>query len=344
MAAFVPSEDHIRHCMLFHFHAGLNAAAATRKICDTYGEVLEVNKCQSWYRKFAAGDYDLNDMPRSGRPVQFDEDALKSLVEADPRLTIQELSRSLQSTWSTVQRHLHQIGKKCRQGVWTPHELSESNKDQRRTICTSLLTRLNSDPFLNRIVTGDEKWILYDNVKRSRQWLSANQAPRPTSRPTLTMRKVLLSIWWDCSGIIHFELLRPGETITADSYCSQLERLQSKLIEKRPALINRRGVILQHDNARPHTARITQEKIKELGWEVLLHPPYSPDIAPSDYHLFRSLEHSLRNKTFNSATDDERHLQSYFASRPADFYRNGIENLRSRWRTVIDNDGDYIID
>ncbi|CAD7079643.1 unnamed protein product [Hermetia illucens] len=85
MAAFVPSEDHIRHCMLFHFHAGLNAAAATRKICDTCGEVLEVNKCQSWYRKFAAGDYDLNDMPRSGRPVQFDEDALKSLVEADPR-------------------------------------------------------------------------------------------------------------------------------------------------------------------------------------------------------------------------------------------------------------------
>jgi [histone H3]-lysine36 N-dimethyltransferase SETMAR len=68
-----------------------------------------------------------------------------------------------------------------------------------------------------------------------------------------------------------------------------LERLNEALIQKRPALINRKRVILQHDNARPHSSKKTQQKIKNLGWEVLPYPPYSPYIAPFDYHLFRSL-------------------------------------------------------
>lgn len=232
MADFVPSESHIRNCVLFHFNAGLSATETTRKICDIYGDVLKVNKCQRWFRRFAASDYDLSDKHRTGRPGQFDNDALKSLVESDPRLTIQELSRSLGSTWSTVQRHLKEIGKVHRQGKWIPHLLSEANKDLRRTICNSMLTRLSRDPFLSRIVTGDEKWILYDNIKRSKQWLSANERPLPTPKPTLSLRKVLLCIWWDCSGIVHYELLKPGETVTADLYCQQLQRLQSALIEK----------------------------------------------------------------------------------------------------------------
>src|SRR3954469_23682395 len=45
---------------------------------------------------------------------------------------------------------------------------------------------------------------------------------------------------------------------------------------------------LQHDNARPHTVKMTKEKLQALGWEVLPHPPYSPDLAPSDFHLFRN--------------------------------------------------------
>ncbi|KAG5344031.1 SETMR methyltransferase, partial [Acromyrmex charruanus] len=52
----------------------------------------------------------------------------------------------------------------------------------------------------------------------------------------------------------------------------------------------------EHDNTRPHTSLITRQKLRKLGWEVLMHPPYSPDIAPSDYHLFRSLQTSLNGK------------------------------------------------
>ena len=105
--------------------------------------------------------------------------------------------------------------------------------------------------------------------------------------------KILLSVWWEMHGIIHFELLEVNETITAEVYCEQPQRLKTSPEQKRPALINRRGVLFHRDNVRPHTAQITSSKLEEFGWEKVPHPPYSPDIPPSDYHLFRSLQKHL---------------------------------------------------
>jgi hypothetical protein len=81
-----------------------------------------------------------------------------------------------------------------------------------------------------------------------------------------------------------------------------------------------------------------------LGWEVLPHPAYSPDLAPSDYHLFRSLEHFLRDKSFKNRDDLQNRLDFYFASKNAQFYRDGIRQLPGRWEKVISNKGYYFDD
>ena len=154
----------------------------------------------------------------------------------------------------------------------------------------------------------------------------------------------MLCIWWDIRGVVHWELLDSNLTITADIYCQQLDRLNQELVRNRPALINRKGVILQHDNARPHIARQTQQKINQLGWEVLPHPAYSPDMAPSDYHLFRSLQHHLSKKVFDNEEEIKTDISSFIASKPLEFFRRGIGNLTKRWEAVIDNEGDYIIE
>lgn len=145
-------------------------------------------------------------------------------------------------------------------------------------------------------------------------------------------------------GPIHWELLPEGSTINQEVYCSQLDRLEEALRVKRPRLMNRDGVILHHDNAKPHTAKMTLEKIKNLQWEVLTHPPYSPDLAPSDYHLFRSLESYLAGKSFTYKSEVEEALEVFFTSKPSTFYKEGIENLVKRWNIVAYNGGEYIID
>ncbi|KAG5318760.1 MOS1T transposase, partial [Pseudoatta argentina] len=64
-------------------------------------------------------------------------------------------------------------------------------------------------------------------------------------------------------------------------------RLSRALEEKRPLYAQRHDqVILLYDNARPHVAKPVKTYLETLKWEVLPHPPYSPDIAPSDFHLF----------------------------------------------------------
>lgn len=339
-----PEELHIRHCMLFEFRKGSNAAQATKNICDVYPTSLDVRKCQRWFTKFRSGNFDLCDSPRSGRPLSLNNEVLLAEVEANPCQTIGELSDKLNVPWSTIQEHLKQIGKVNREGIWVPHTLSEENKVNRLITSNLLLERHKAEPFFDRLVTGDEKWVLYENPKRKRQWLSSNQTAIATPKPGLHPKKALLSVWWNARGIVHFEVLRPGQTINADFYCEQLDRLNQALIKKYPALVNRKGVILQHDNARPHSAKKTLDKIKELGWEVLPHPPYSPDIAPSDYYLFRSLQHFLSDKKFRNEEDVKNGVSTYFNQKPSSFYKAGIESLAIRWQKVIENEGDYNID
>lgn len=154
----------------------------------------------------------------------------------------------------------------------------------------------------------------------------------------------MLCIWWDINGVVYFELLGPNQTINANLYSQQLERVHETLCEKRPALVNRKDPILLHDNARPHVAKVTIAKIDELGWEVLSHPPYSPDLAPSDYHLFRSLQNHLQEKRFKDDDDIKSDLLAFFESKSSDFYKRGIYQLPARWAAVVEKDGDYIID
>lgn len=150
----------------------------------------------------------------------------------------------------------------------------------------------------------------------------------------------MLSVWWDYKGVIYYELLARNETLTADLYCQQLDRLAAKIAEKRP---NHGTIRFLHDNARPHIARMTRQKLLDLGWEVLPHPPYSPDIAPTDYHLFLSLSNAMQGKTFDDEDDMERWLAGFFESKPEKFYADGIGSLPERWRRVIEHDGGYFV-
>ncbi|GFX92498.1 histone-lysine N-methyltransferase SETMAR [Trichonephila clavipes] len=123
----------------------------------------------------------------------------------------------------------------------------------------------------------------------------------------LTARKVLLCIWWNWKGILNYELLPYGQTLNSDFYCQELDRLKLVIDQKQPESANRRGVAFHQDNAKPHTSVVTRI-LWELGWEVLLRPPYSTDLAPSDYHLFLKLQNLLSEKKLGPREDYENRL------------------------------------
>ena len=345
MAKEEVDKTHIRHCLLYEFDQGSSARAACHKIREIYGSNgLGETQCKIWFDRFRNGDRSLQDLPKSGRPYVVDNEVLRQLIESDPKQTALEMAVVLGCGEQTIRDHLHAIGKSYRAGVWVPHNLSEEQKSMRVMIANSNLIRHEKEPFWKRIVTSDEKWVLYENPDRHGQWLSTGETPVPTPRPGLNPKKVLLCVWWDWKGIVYWEVLDYGQTVDSIIYCQQLDRLAEALKRNRPELVNRKGVILLHDNARPHTSRVTQQKIRELGYEVLPHPAYSPDIAPSDYHLFRSLQHFLSGKIFADRDEIKSALDSFFAEKSTSFFMDGIKSLVNRWQMVVDNDGDYIID
>ncbi|GFW55676.1 histone-lysine N-methyltransferase SETMAR [Trichonephila clavipes] len=132
------------------------------------------------------------------------------------------------------------------------------------------------------------------------------------------------SLGWNYKGIVYFELLLPNRTINSDVYIEQLTKLNNAVEEKRPELTNRKGVVFHHDNARPQTSLVTRQKLLELGLDVLPHPPYSPDLAPSDYSLFRSLQNSLNGKNFNNDDDVKLYLIQFFANKTRIFMNVGL--------------------
>ena len=177
-------------------------------------------------------------------------------------------------------------------------------------------------------MTGNEKWIHYSNPKRRKSWGLPGHASTSSFRPNIHTAKVMLCIWWDQVGVIYYKLLKPNETITGELYRTQLMRLSRALHEK---------VILQHDNAQPHVAKPVKTYLETLKWEVLPHPPYSPDIAPSDYYLFRSIAHGLADRQFRSYEDIKKWLDSWITSKDEHFYPNGIRALPERWAKVVAN-------
>jgi histone-lysine N-methyltransferase SETMAR len=133
-----------------------------------------------------------------------------------------------------------------------------------------------------------------------------------------------------------------GHTINTGVYSQQVEKMYTVLVEKNPALVNRKCVLLQQDNARPHTVKKTLQIIEELeGIELLPHPNFSPDLEPSDYYLFRSMAQFLRGKKFQSVADVEVAVEEFFASKDKEWLYQAFKELAEKWVKTIEHEGLY---
>ncbi|GFX16415.1 histone-lysine N-methyltransferase SETMAR [Trichonephila clavipes] len=140
------------------FKKGKNAVQARKKLTDVYREgVLRVRQCQNWFAKFRTGNFDVEDAPRSGRPIETDKDAIKAFMDANRRITTREIELRLNLSNSTVYDHLKYLGLSSKLDVWVPHVLTQRNLCRRIDVCDSLLKQHDNNLFLKRTITGDEK-------------------------------------------------------------------------------------------------------------------------------------------------------------------------------------------
>ena len=134
------------------------------------------------------------------------------------------------------------------------------------------------------------------------------EEPPKVAKLVPSPRKLMVTFFWDSQGIILVDYLPHQQTMIGQYYAELIRKLRAAVKEKRRGMLSR-NVLLLHDNARVHTCGVSMEALKEAGFEALPHPPYFPDLAPSDYHLFSYLKRYLRVKVFNQ--DDNNIIDSF---------------------------------
>lgn len=332
---------------------GVKGSVIHARMLKVYGNnCLNRSNIFKWVAQFRSGRERVADEQRTGRPVQVATSSLESridmIIRDNRRITVELIAEKVNASVGTVHNIIHNkllYKKTCAR--WVPRQLTDIHKETRLQISQQLKARCSTEKeaFFERIVTCDETWIHHYEPESKRQSLEWKHTSSPTRKKFKTQPsagKVMLTLFWDSQGPIFCDFLEDQRTINSQYYCNMLEnKVKPAIRTKRRGLLTK-GVILLHDNARPHTAQITQQCIQKLGWEILPHPPYSPDLAPSDYHMFGPLKEALRGKKFRSNEEVKIQVQTWLRQLTKEFYARGIRKLEERWDKCISVGGDYV--
>jgi len=130
--------------------------------------------------------------------------------------------------------------------------------------------------------------------------------------------KIMLILFWDERGVILEHYMAWGNTVTSTTFADLKNLLRPAIKSKRRGHLST-GVLLQHDNARPHTAHSTVTTIQDLPFECLPHAPYSPDLAASDFHVFGPLKQVMGGKYFRSDEEVQQSVHEGLCCQPKEF-------------------------
>ena len=325
------------------------------RLVNVYGDAsLAYSTVKKWVSRIKHEEDDpslssLQDRPRSGRPSSAvnpgNNDKVEKLIRDDRRITIDDIAERVGVSHGSAVNIVNELGfaKVCTR--WVLRQLLDFHKQARFEACSELIECHRSDKtFLSRIVTGDETWVHHYEPQSKRSSMKWRHPTSPRAKKFKSQRsagKIMATVFWDIEGVILIDFMPKGTTINSDAYIDTLRKLKAKLRRVRPHL-DMSKVLLQHDNAKPHTSLKTREVIASFGWTTVTHPPYSPDLAPSDYHLFGPLKEGVRGQHFTSDQEVKHAVRNWLKMQLADFYKAGIVSLVHRWTVGIEKCEDYI--
>uniref|UniRef100_A0A8C5RKU3 Transposase n=1 Tax=Laticauda laticaudata TaxID=8630 RepID=A0A8C5RKU3_LATLA len=141
--------------------------------------------------------------------------------------------------------------------------------------------------------------------------------------------------------VLLIDFLEHGATINSVRYCETLQKLRKAIQNKRRGKLSSK-ILFLHDNARPHTANRTREVLNAFKWEIFPHPPYSPDLAPSDFHLFLRMKTWLEPQRFDDDVELWAGVTDWLNLRRSVIYDNGITKLVHRYDKCLNLFGEYV--
>ena len=270
---------------------------------------------------------------------------VRDLVYSDRRIQVEEIAQALGISHGSVSTILHdRLGMRKLTARWVPKSLSDEQMATRASVCSAFVKRFRSkDDFRLRLVTVDETWVHYyepENMAQS----SVGRAWVPEAKEVQDA-----TICWQGNG--HSILGRKRRyyvgLFTQEKYnnwsvlCKLVRPVRTAIREKRRGKLSK-GVLLQQDNARVHTSKVAMDSVERNGYELIPHPAYSPDLAPSDFFLFPNLKKDIRGLHFRSDEEVVTAVEEWVNGKDPDFFSSELMALEHRWSKCITLEGNYI--
>ena len=314
-------------------------------------EAPALSTVQKWAAEFRRGRESLEDDPRSGRPTtattEENIERVHKMVMGDRRLTVTQISSAIGISRERVEFILHsELGMSKVSARWVPRLLTPDQKRTRMTMSRDNLLLFEANPvnFVERFLTQDECWVHHfepETKRQSMQWKHSSSPAPKKAKVVSSAGKVMATVFWDAKGVVLVDYLPKGQTINGEYYAKLLRQLREAIKAKRPGKLTK-GVLFHQDNAPAHKSAIAMATVHACGFQVVDHPPYSPDLAPSDFHLFPNMKKHLAGKQYR--TDDEviSAVEEFFDNQQEKFYLEGIQALQHRWTKCVNLKGDYV--
>jgi len=196
-----------------------------------------------WWKCFKEGRTSVDDDPRSGRPStsKTDDNVAKvcEVIRSYCRLTVREVAEELSISKTVCHEILTEnLGMHSSAAKFVPRLLTDDQKQNRVDVSQELLDQANDDDnFLKNIITGDETWVYGYDVEtkvHSSQWVSKT-SPRPKkSRQVRSHVKLMLMVLFDSEGVVHYEFLPQGQTVSKEYYLEVMQCLREEVRKKKP--------------------------------------------------------------------------------------------------------------
>jgi hypothetical protein len=271
-------------------------------------------------------------------PATVIDEAILNALDKPPFSSVRELAQLTCIPRSTVHRHLTQsLGFVVKHLRWIPHNLTATPQVQRVTLANELLLELCliKDRGWKFSITLDESWF-YLVTDHEQIWLRPEETPPERAKHTIQDRKIMVTIAWNPLGFHLIQSLPKGCSFNADYY---RDNILAALTPLHPGPDGRQ-LVLHADNARSHTARKCRTFCAENGLQLAPHPPYSPDLAPSDFFLFGYVKAKLQGMEFLSDQELLEAIREVVSGIASDTLNAVFEEWMERLEWVSKNNGD----
>jgi len=335
---------HIRAFVCFSGLLGDSATTIQQKLHHLLGpNAPHKTFIYKWMNAISNGIETFDDAPRSGRPIMHEtlSQAVLEMIIDEPfhstRSIASRLNVSREKVRCILTNELHLRKFKCR---WIPYQLTPLRQKNRVEGAQALLMTLNDPEMLEKTITGDQAWFYLDNPFEE-QWTESPSDVSTHVKRTIQSKKVMITVLWGIHGFYLVDPLPDDQTYDSIYFVTLLQRLKSIL--NRSGIFEKDCILSLHlDNAKVHRSQYTNEKVTELGFAMLPHPPYSPDLAPSDFFLFGYIKDKLKGVVCKSIKSLMKKINSIVNAIPLEMLQDVMQAWIRRLYTVAEGDGSYI--